>query len=279
MKQLQLFPFEPSTTKPEAPPSDVPPPEVQPTEARRQEPAPRSLENPRAPSPARILAERLTPLLDQRLHSLTLTNNRARIFSARQEASGLALRIHRSFAEAPEPVLRAVADYLGAERGSALRRRALGILRQYFENHRPPAPPPRKPRLQPKGFHFDLRILRDEINRKYFENRIEVDITWGQAPRRRRRGQRGVSIRLGSYNHQQNLVRIHPALDRPGVPRYVVASVVHHEMLHADMPPRRKNGRRQLHPPEFRRRERLFQEYEAAEQWLDQNLPKLTGCG
>jgi predicted metal-dependent hydrolase len=270
MKQLELFSIDP----PPAPRAT----EARPTDARRREPAPRSLEAPRAPSPARELEERLAPLLDRPIHSVTLTNNRARIFSARPEGRGLVLRIHRSFAGAPEPVLRAVADYLGAERGSPTRRRALGILRQHFEHHRPPDKAPRAPRPRPVGHRFDLRALRDEINREYFDDRLEVEITWGRAPRRRRRGRRGVSIRLGSYNHHQNLVRIHPALDRPGVPRYVVASVVHHEMLHAALPPRMKNGRRQLHPPEFRRRERLFRDHRAAEEWLDQNLHQLTGC-
>jgi predicted metal-dependent hydrolase len=269
MKQLELFPADALPAPRDAPRA---------TDARPKQPAPRSLEAPRAPSPARELREHLTLLLDRPIHSLVLTDNRARIFSARPEGRGLALRIHHSFAEAPAPVLQAVADYLRAERGSPTRRRALALLRHHFEQHRPPKKKSRTLVLRPVGHRFDLRALRDEINAEYFDGRLEVHITWGRAPRRRRRGSRGVSIRLGSYNHHQNLVRIHPALDRPGVPRYVVASVVHHEMLHAALPPRMKNGRRQLHTPEFRRQERLFRQHREAEQWLDQNLHRLTGC-
>ncbi|NJL26950.1 MAG: hypothetical protein HC897_03235 [Thermoanaerobaculia bacterium] len=73
----------------------------------------------------------------------------------------------------------------------------------------------------------------------------------------------------------QNLVRIHPALDRPDVPRYVVAAIVHHEMLHAAVPPVVAAGRRSVHTREFRRREREFEHHVAAESWIRQHVLKL----
>jgi hypothetical protein len=212
------------------------------------------------------------------LHSLTLTNNRARIFSARPVATGPAidLRIHHSFVEAPENVLRAVADYLGSHRRRDRRHKALTTIRQYFDGQSTSAPPKsRRPSLRPIGRHLDLRLLRDRVNERYFDGSIEVDITWGRAATRRRRRGGSASIRLGSYNARENLVRIHPHLDRPEVPEYVVESVVHHEMLHAALPPVVKNGRRRLHTPEFRRRERLYQRYAEADAWLTEHLSSL----
>ena len=50
----------------------------------------------------------------------------------------------------------------------------------------------------------------------------------GQAPRR--------SIKLGSYSATERLIRVHPALDRPWVPRYFVSYIVYHEMLHHVIP-------------------------------------------
>jgi len=235
------------------------------------------------PDAAELLQERLRGLLACPLGSLTLTNNRARIFSARPVPSGPAidLRIHHSFVAAPESVLRAVADYLESGQGSALRRGALATIRQYFDGQSPSTPPLVSTRtLRPIGRTWDLRLLRDGLNRGYFDGVIDVDITWGRAaPRRRRRSRSGFSIRLGSYNAGDNLVRIHPHLDRPEVPEYVVESVVHHEMLHAALPPVMKNGRRCLHTPEFRRRECLYQRHEDAETWLAEHLPRLAGCG
>jgi hypothetical protein len=70
-------------------------------------------------------------------------------------------------------------------------------------------------------------------------------------------------------------VRIHPALDHPSVPRWLVESVVHHELLHADLDPVVSNGRRRLHTPEFRRREREFERHDDARRWIDRHLGAL----
>ena len=64
-------------------------------------------------------------------------------------------------------------------------------------------------------------------------------------------------------------------LDAPDVPRHVVEAVVHHELLHADMPPEIRNGRRCFHTPEFRRRERQFRHLEKANAWILEHLPEL----
>ncbi len=62
------------------------------------------------------------------------------------------------------------------------------------------------------------------------------------------------------------------------MPRAVVESVVYHELLHAAIPPVEQPGqRRQIHPPEFRRREREFAHFDAAEDWLAENLGRLAG--
>lgn len=270
-EQLRLF-LDPST----------PPPANQPTAGRAapQTSDPEALE-PRPPEPAVVLEERLRRLLNCPLNSLTLTNNRARIFSARAVASGpaLDLRIHHSFVEAPDAVLQAVVDYLATPRGRSSKRAALAVVRKYFDGRAASAPSSsRSPALRPIGRTRDLRTLRDRVNARYFDGALKVDITWGRAAPRRRRRKGGFSIRLGSYNARDNLVRIHPHLDRPEVPEYVVESVVHHEMLHAAMPAVVKNGRRRLHTPEFRRRERLYQRYEDAEAWLAKHLHSLVEC-
>jgi hypothetical protein len=70
-------------------------------------------------------------------------------------------------------------------------------------------------------------------------------------------------------------VRIHPALDRRWVPRYFLAYVMFHEMLHHAMPVTRGPGRRLLHPPEFREREREFRHHERALAWERAHLHRL----
>ena len=228
--------------------------------------------------PAAELRDRLQALMPGRLGTVTLTENRSTIVSARENGGRLDVRIQRCFAAAPEEILAAVAAFLTSGKRSRGRRVALAAIREYFRRHQP-QPVVRRRRtlvLRPVGQTLDLRQVRDAINGEYFDGEIDVHITWGRAlPRRRRRGRHSFSVRLGTYNDRDNVVSIHRCLDRAGVPRYVVESVVYHEMLHAALPPVTKNGRRRIHTPEFRRRERRFPDYQRAERWLESNLKRL----
>lgn len=233
------------------------------------------------------LLRRLDELTDGLVARLVLTRNRSRILSARPAAGDprrQVVRLDACFTTAPDEVVAAVALWLTG--GPERRREALALIRRHFEASREAAeePPARRRRtvLRPVGRTLDLRQMRDELNRTYFDGRLEVGITWGRAARgaawrqrgRRRQGRR--SIRLGSYSYETNVIRIHRALDHPGVPRYVVAAIVYHEMLHAALPePARRGGRRRLHTPEFRRRERRFARHDAARAWVEEHLDEL----
>lgn len=251
------------------------------------------------------LFRRLSRLTGGRLGSLSLTDNRRTILSVRPARGGpIDLRIHRSFAAAPDPVLRAVAVFLESGRRTLAARQALAAIREHFQHHRPRAleapssPGGNDPRrdlgagssrrspqltLDQQGVALDLREVADDLNRRYFDGRLEVHITWGKSTGEAAHGHgvqdcrrsRTTSLQLGSYSYEDRLIRIHRVLDRLAVPRYVVESVVHHELLHADLPPVTRNGRRYFHTPEFRRREREFRHFERADRWVRENLQVL----
>lgn len=242
------------------------------------EPRPRLVPSPDAPRLE--LLRKLNRLASGRLRSLTLTDNRRTILTVRPApAARLELRIHRSFLDAPEDVLRAVAAFVESKKGSERARQALTVIREHFTRHRGIAEAGRRrPVLRPEGSVFDLRELVEDINRRYFEGRLSVEVTWGKASggAGHRCGRRRTSsLQLGSYSYEDNLIRIHRVLDDPGVPRHVVEAVVHHELLHADMPPEIRNGRRCFHTPEFRRRERHFRHLDKANAWILEHLPEL----
>ncbi len=227
------------------------------------------------------LLRRLNRLTGGRLRSLELTDNRRTILSVRSDRvinrAPLELRIHRSFTEAPEEVLAAVATFVESKRGSDRAREALAVIREHFTAHRATTRK-RRLRLMPEGSALDLRELRDDLNERYFEGRLTVDISWGKAAvggAQSCRRHRTSSLQLGSYSYEDKLIRIHRVLDDPGVPRYVVEAVVHHELLHADMPPEVRRGKRQFHTPEFRRRERLYRNLGRAERWIGEHLTEL----
>ena len=98
----------------------------------------------------------------------------------------------------------------------------------------------------------------------------DLAITWSKPPRRSCARQR--SIQLGSYQEHDRLIRIHRILDRQEVPIYVVEGVVYHEMLHAVVPSEKRGTRRIVHSREFYRRERLYEHFALAQQWVEEQL-------
>lgn len=226
------------------------------------------------------LLRRLNRLTGGRLRSLELTDNSRTILSVRSGRMGnrapLELRIHHSFTHAPEEVLQAVAAFVESRRGSDRAREALLVIREHFSAHRPTARS-RRAVLRPQGEVYDLREIYVDLNERFFDKRLKVDISWGKdnvASRSCRHSGTSV-LQLGSYSYEDRLIRVHRLLDDAAVPRHVVEAVVYHEMLHADMPPEVRGGRRLFHTPEFRRRERLYRNLWRAERWINESLPAL----
>jgi hypothetical protein len=197
---------------------------------------------------------------------LSVTDNRSTMVSFRRSANALQLRLHHMFLDAPEVVVRAVADYAG--RGNRV---AGAVLDDYIRGQQPRIRQERhaaEADLEPQGRFFDLQELFDRLNRTCFHDGIQARIGWGRMPPRRRRK----SIRLGVYDHQTREIRIHPALDRPEVPSFFVEFIIFHEMLHQLFPSSNATGRRVHHPRAFREREKSFPFYAAALRWERENL-------
>jgi hypothetical protein len=252
------------------------------------------------PGPRRLrdLETHLRELVGENLDGVVLTDNRRRILSAGtnpQRPGRLRVRLHRSFLLAEDELLALVADFVTGRLQGARRRQAVTAFREHFERHAWPEdspPAPRRVRLRPSGSHFDLEEMRDRLIAHYFRDETFLPagrppaITWGRWPSTTRRRPRRRTLRLGSYDARRHLIRIHPVLDRRDVPLHVVESIVHHEILHAVIPttapcstagaPSPKSPRRRIHPPEFRRRERLFAHYDDAEAWLVKHFDRLV---
>lgn len=200
---------------------------------------------------------------------LSVTDNRSTMISFRRAPAALRLRLHHMFLDAPEPVVRAVADYAG--RGQ---RRAGRVLDDFIRREQPRIRQERDAndeQFTPEGQYFHLAEIRNRLNERFFQGGVRATIGWGRAPGRRRRK----SIRLGVYDHQTREIRIHPALDHPEVPRFFVEFIVFHEMLHQLFPSSNGPGPRVHHPRAFRDRERAYPLYEAAIAWERENLRAL----
>ncbi len=202
--------------------------------------------------------------------NLSITDNRHSIISHSCKDGVLRARIHHMFLDAPPRVLTALVRYVTEgdreaslyvgcfieANGARLARRAS-----------------RGVPLFTKGRHHDLLPIFQEVNARYFGGSVNTLITWGK--RGRVQSEKRTTIKLGSYTALDRLIRLHPALDRPWVPRYFVSFVVYHEMLHHVIPTSRGAGRRLLHPPEFRAREREFKHFDRALTWEKQHIARL----
>jgi predicted SprT family Zn-dependent metalloprotease len=210
---------------------------------------------------------------------LVLTENRTSVLTFSREAGRVRMRLQRAFLEAPEEVLRAIASFVRQPRRSAR-----DALIRYFDS-RPEAP--RRPRPAPRaerapnacGRTHDLRAIFEALNERHFGGAIRSAIGWGE-PGRAASGRRGGrSIRFGAYFRERDLIRIHPALDAEWVPRFFVEAIVYHEMLHAAIPVETgPDGRRVIHSPEFRRRERQLFAWREARRWERENLRRLLAA-
>lgn len=117
------------------------------------------------------------------------------------------------------------------------------------------------------GEVYDLGSIFDELNARYFGREIErPTLSWS--------AKRTFRI-LGHHDRTHGHISISRSLDDQRVPKFVVEYVMFHEMLHIVHPARIVNGRRYNHTSEFRRDERRYPQFTAANQWIESNVGKL----
>jgi hypothetical protein len=190
---------------------------------------------------------------------IILTDNASSMLSYRKAAPHTVVRMHRMFLAADATVLAEIAAFIRNRRAVTPNMRA--FIRA--NGHLVKAPQRRSLVLITRGRVHDLAELFAELNAMYFSGGIASAITWSS-----RAPQFGVRKRnLGCYDRRKDLIRISRYLDRSAVPRYYVAYVVYHEMLHAAIGVQQKNGRCLVHTAEFKKREKLFHDYGRAIAW------------
>lgn len=198
---------------------------------------------------------------------LTVTDNAHVFLKARLQKHCWKIRLHWMFLKAPaqRELPKHLARYIVWRN-----RESSKIIDQYIEDHwhwvRHPMPP-----LRTAGHCYDLRRMFDDLNQRFLDGAVTAQITWGPKQGRRAYEQ----MQMGSYSSSRNLITIHPALDRKAIPQYVVEATVFHEMCHALVPVRKVNGRRQIHPPEFKTLERRYPRWQEAQRWEERHLGRL----
>lgn len=194
--------------------------------------------------------------------------------TARAATSGLEVRMHAMFDGAPPHVHDAVVRWIRSGRRAP---RACELLDRWILESLERLPRTRELALDTRGDAHDLAALATEIftgelAAEFVDEARRPRVTWGRKGQSRTRH----SLRLGSFDAEDAIVRIHPVLDQPAVPVWFVRYVLFHELLHAVLPPRRGRGSRWIHHgAEFRRRERDYADFARAIAWEDAHMPAL----
>ncbi len=206
---------------------------------------------------------------------VTFGRARRNVLVARPENGGFHVRLSAMFASAPPDVRDAVVRWLRSGRRA---KRAARLLDDWIAKAADELPPARRRAFEPRprGEHHDLDALAAQLRPEPLDEELLPrdrwpPLTWG------RRGRTGArrSLHLGSYDADQQLVRIHRVLDQAAVPAWFVRYVLFHELLHAALPPERVGGRTVFHGPGFRERERAYPDYERAKEWQAKNIDRL----
>lgn len=229
---------------------------------------------------ARQLLERRLSQAALKPVMLSVTDNHRNMIAFGERDGVMRARLHHMFLDAPAVVQRALIRYIArsASRGA---REASMLVGQYIEqnSHRIRAARPFLRPLSTQGAHHDLLSIFGTLNDKYFGGTIDALLTWGRVGRSRVDAGNAVirrrTVKLGSYSAVERLIRMHPVLDRPWVPRYFVSYVLYHEMLHHVIPAVTSCKRRILHSPRFLEREQLFRDYERALAWERAHIHRL----
>ena len=144
------------------------------------------------------------------------------------------------------------------------------IYKEYVDLLQKQLPPKKLRKLthyNPQGKVFNLKKFYDELNQKYFQNKLVVkNIGWSK---------NNSYTRIGFYDEKRDLLVISKIFDSKKVPIEVLRYLVYHEMLHIKIPAVRINLRRVVHSKEFKLLEQGFPEFNRINKWIKSNLVKL----
>ena len=186
------------------------------------------------------------------------------MLSVRKKAERITVRLHKMFLHAGTEVCLEVADFI--KKGRSDRQSIRSFISQNRHLLKQKSPVDLTPRVP--GEHYCLQAIYDSLNSEYFDGTISASITWGRSSSQKR-----VRMRtMGSYNAGTGTIRINPHLDKKTVPAYFLEFVVYHEMLHAYLGIKTRNGRRSIHSREFRLQEKKFRHYAKAMEWERQRF-------
>lgn len=174
----------------------------------------------------------------------------------------LKVSLHKLFLDAPDDIKKAVVNFC-LKKDSQSHRLIKTYANKYFLN----LDYSKKlniNKLVSKGEYFDLRQIYENLNMIYFQNSLNLNITWFEKPKYRR----CTHFTFGSYDKNLKLIRINKLVDQDNFPFYFINYIVYHEMLHSIcMEEIDENGNKKIHTKKFKQLEKKFPYYKESQEF------------
>jgi hypothetical protein len=201
---------------------------------------------------------------------LKINDNHSTMLSVRWEPDYTRVSLHRMFLQAPQNVMQGLSCYL-QRKEKLVPKTVKHFIEENIKNLDYSSTLDRK-KLLYQGVTHNLRNVYEALNREYFDDRLNLEITWfgNKEVRSKRR------IVFGLYHDPLKLIKIHRILDNPLFPKYLLDYVVYHEMVHHVCPSYiDEKGIHRMHDKRFKEKEMQFRQYDLAQDWLKQHKMKL----
>jgi hypothetical protein len=112
----------------------------------------------------------------------------------------------------------------------------------------------------PQGTHYNLDVVFEELNARYFDGlQARPRLGWSRQESR---------SMLGHFDPSHNAIIISRIFDKAGVPVLALEYVMFHEMLHLRYPVEHNGASRRVHTREFRQAEKQFAKLTEAKEML-----------
>lgn len=198
---------------------------------------------------------------------LTINDNRSTMLSVKWEPDCTRISMHKNLLSAPQNVMDELACYL--QRGDGKMAPEVKSFIERVVQELDYSDETKKKKLYHRGVVYDLKEIYDHLNSEYFNDSLNLYITWfGRVSKVKNKNQ----VSLGFYQSPLKLIKIHRHLDTEFFPEYVVGYIVYHEMLHEACPPYvDAKGVHRIHNKQFKEREGQYRQFRQAQKWLKDN--------
>jgi hypothetical protein len=195
-----------------------------------------------------------------------INDNYSTMLSVKWKPKCTEVSLHRMFLDAPKNIMQELACYIRQESQIISPKVKAFIednLKKLDYSH---TIDPGK--LFHQGNVYNLRKIYDEINQEYFQNKLNLHITWFGKPNQKNK----TRVTFGLYHEPLRLIKIHRLMDTPSIPYYVIKYVIYHEMLHHVCPAYvDERGLHHVHPAAFKKEEVKFRHYDLAQTWIKEH--------